>query len=542
MGSRVTLPGNRWLWTIVLLGAALRFFPIWFGLPYLRARPDEDAAVFRAIGMLGGDLNPHFFHWPSLTFYAFAALFAVASAISRALPIELTLTEPDYFLLARGLVAVAGTITIVVQFTMSRRIADTTTGLLAALFLCVAILHVRDSHFAMTDVLMTLLVLLSLALLVSATDRALQNPTNPAHARRWFAAAGLFGGLAASTKYSAAAVVASMGAAQVLMWARAARAQGAISALAPSLAFLSTFGAGFLMATPYAVLDWPTFWTDLRFTMTHLAAGHGVDLGPGWIYHPTRALPYGVGLSVFVAGIIGVAPFARYYPRHAAIVGTFALALYASLGSGRTVFFRYVMPLVPIVCLLAAVAVRHLAPWMARRVGVPPRVMVVVLGGVVAGPALASSVWLDVLLAKTDTRVLAERWLSEHLRPEDSIYDGGTTYARLDVSRLQVHQWHWDPRTRSFGDPEGRTPDWLVLHESPVSQYAGTPFELRRLAEEHYARVATFLATRRRPRSAVYDHQDAFFLPLSNFGTVIRPGPTISIYRRNPTPDHSGMN
>ena len=530
---------SRWLWTIVLLGAALRFFPIWFGLPYLRARPDEDAAVFRALGMLGGDLNPHFFHWPSLTFYAFAGLFAAASSIVRAVPVDFALREPEYFLLARGLIALAGTLTIVVLFRMARRIADVNTALLAALFLAVAILHVRDSHFAMTDVLMTLLVLLSLALLLSATDRALQCPGDRPHASRWFAAAGLLGGLAASTKYSAAAILVSMGVSQAILLARD---RAGLPALAPSRAFVVTFAIGFLMASPYAVLDWHTFWVDLQFTMTHLGAGHGVDLGKGWIYHPTTSLPYGVGWSIFVAGIAGVVPFVRHYPRHAAIVGAFALALYASLGTGRTVFFRYVMPLVPIVCLLAAIAVRHLAPWIAGKSGVPSRVIVLVLAGGVAGPALVSCVWLDVLLARQDTRVLAERWLAEHLRPEDSIYDGGTTFARLDVSRLQVHQWHWDPRTLSFGDPEGRTPDWLVLQESPLRQYAGIPWELRRLAGERYSRVATFLATRSRARSAVYDHQDAFFLPLSNFRTVIRPGPTISIYRRNSQPDHSGTN
>ena len=67
---------KRWLTSHPVLGAALRFFPIWFGLTYQYSRPDETEAVGHALGMLGGDLNPHFFHWPSLTFYLFAAAFA----------------------------------------------------------------------------------------------------------------------------------------------------------------------------------------------------------------------------------------------------------------------------------------------------------------------------------------------------------------------------------------------------------------------------------------------------------------------------------
>ena len=193
----------RWLWAIVVLGALLRFFAIWFGMPYMRARPDEETALGRAAAILGGDLNPHFFHWPSLTFYLFGTVFKAASWM-------LDMAAPDprepiasYTLIARGLVALAGTATIVVIFNIGRRVADATTGLFAALFLAVAILHVRESHFAMTDVLMTLFATGSIAILLRAVD--LSRATGPADALRWFAAAGLAGGLAASTKYSGGA-------------------------------------------------------------------------------------------------------------------------------------------------------------------------------------------------------------------------------------------------------------------------------------------------------------------------------------------------
>ena len=53
--------------------------PIWFGLPYPMARPDEEAALGHALG-IAGDLNPQFFHWPSLTFYVFAGILAPPDA------------------------------------------------------------------------------------------------------------------------------------------------------------------------------------------------------------------------------------------------------------------------------------------------------------------------------------------------------------------------------------------------------------------------------------------------------------------------------
>src|SRR5688572_4013499 len=104
----------------------------------MRARPDEETALGRAAAILSGDLNPHFFHWPSLTFYLFGTVFKAASWI-------LDMAAPDprepiasYTLIARGLVAFAGTATIVVIYNIGRRVADATTGLFAALFLAVA--------------------------------------------------------------------------------------------------------------------------------------------------------------------------------------------------------------------------------------------------------------------------------------------------------------------------------------------------------------------------------------------------------------------
>src|SRR6188474_1466712 len=66
---------------ILVLAALLRLVPIWFGLPYGKARPDEETALGHAVAILGGNPNPQFFHWPSLTLYLFAGLFQAASSL-----------------------------------------------------------------------------------------------------------------------------------------------------------------------------------------------------------------------------------------------------------------------------------------------------------------------------------------------------------------------------------------------------------------------------------------------------------------------------
>ena len=499
MRRRLALAG------VVLLGAALRVYPIWFGIPYPQARPDETTVLGHAVAVLGGDPNPHFFNWPSLTFYLLAGIFAVAQTLKGAL------TPVEYTLLARGCMAVAGTATILVLFRLARRVTDETTAVIASLLLAVAILHVRESHFAMTDTLMTLLATACLALLVEAKATA---------RTALFALAGLAGGLATSTKYSAAPLVIAIVA--------------AASGWRSVVLFSSAFAAGFVAASPYAVLDFHTFRADVAFERAHLAAGHtGANLGSGWLYHLTQSLPYGLGLPIFVASVLGVVPLWRHHRAAARPLALFAIVFFAGIGSGRTVFFRYILPLLPLACLSAAAAIRALAGWLAPRARLSPAVASAVLAVLVAAIPLASSVRMDLLLARTDTRVLAAGWLAPRLRAEDTVHDGGGDYVRLDLGRTPFHEWRYDAAAGGFAGAGQRTPDWIVLYDyaAPLRHYAAPEPALRALARKDYSLVYEVVGMRGGD-AAAFDREDAFFMPIAGFRSVERPGPNVAIYRR----------
>jgi 4-amino-4-deoxy-L-arabinose transferase-like glycosyltransferase len=528
---------RHWLVLIVAAAALLRLVPVWFGLPFLLARPDEEAATSLARHMVAtGDFNPRFFHWPSLTLYLFAGVYAVGTALVD------EITFPVFFVICRTLVALTGAATTIVLYRIGSRIGGQPLGLIAAAALAVAMLHVRDSHFAMTDVLMTFFAWLSVACVIRGVDEGDTRAALAAAADRrrmpwmWFGCAGLCAGLAISTKYNAAAVAASMLVAQASIFARARWRILAPALWLPSIIYGTAAIAAFLAGTPYAVLDWPTFSTDLAFDFEHLSQGHAVDLGRGWSYHLTTSLPFGVGLTAYAAAVPGSVFLVRTRPHHAVIVGAFALALYASLASGSTVFFRYVLPVVPALCLAAAAAVVAAATWLERaRAFAPARAYALVLV-IVLGPGLINAIWFDALLARTDTRVLAQRWLALRLQPGDSLYDAGSRYTHIALDGLRVHRWEYDPRENVFAGVAGALPDWIVISESPVAAYAAPPPAIRDLVRREYELQTSIRATRRRPRSALYDLQDAFFMPVWGFWTVERPGPTVNVYYRRRTP------
>jgi len=298
--------------------------------------------------------------------------------------------------------------------------------------------------------------------------------------------------------------------------------------------FTAAFGAGFLLTTPFAVLDWRQFAADLQYDAVHLSGGHGVDLGRGWSYHPRWSLLFGLGPALFVAAIAGTVPFWRRYRRAALPIGVFALATFVALGAGRTVFFRYILPLVPVMCLSAAIGVETLAGWIAARVPVRRGLVTAILAAIVAVPSLVTSIQIDRLLGRTDTRVLAADWLKPKLRPGDTLSDVGGVLG-LDLHDARFHHWHFDKPSATFVNAGDRLPDWLVLYDSPVTHYAAIDPRMADLAKRNYTLVLDVRGVGGATRS-VFDPQDAFFVPIYGVSGIPRPGPDVFIYRRADLP------
>src|SRR6266508_540981 len=143
MADRLNPPDrDTALLAILALAAIVRVWGIGFGLPHTLTRPDEDATVSIALRFFKGSLNPGFFDWPSFFMYAVSGAFFVYFQIGRLLgwfPDQISFVAEasqhpaPLFLIARGLSAAAGVLTVATMYATGLRLFDRTTALIGAL-------------------------------------------------------------------------------------------------------------------------------------------------------------------------------------------------------------------------------------------------------------------------------------------------------------------------------------------------------------------------------------------------------------------------
>jgi 4-amino-4-deoxy-L-arabinose transferase-like glycosyltransferase len=164
------------------------------------------------------------------------------------------------------------------------------TALLGAVLLAVMPLHVRESHYVLTDVPATFFVTLTFLLSLRAHERSTV---------RAFALAGAAAGLAAATKYNGGLALVM----PLLAWALTPAVRP--SRLAALFWVVGGMIATFLLAAPYTFLDLPTFLNQFARLSSEYRS-HTSTLEPLWqIYlkHLRNALAWPGSLLV-VAGLV----------------------------------------------------------------------------------------------------------------------------------------------------------------------------------------------------------------------------------------------
>ncbi len=400
-----------WAWAGLALvlagGLALRLWGLRQGLPYAFNADEADHFVPRAIEMFGHGLNPHYFANPPAYTYVLHYVFAIAYGGTTGVQKAIALHPADVYTLARVIAAVLGTLALWLLYATGARLCGRGAGLLAAAIEAVAFLPVFYAHLALNDV--PTLAPLTLALLGAA------GVLRRGRARDYLLA-GIGLGLACASKYTAGIVLLPLVAASAASYlqAQSNAARRVLTGLA--LAGVAALAA-FLIANPYAVLDYTAFHSELVHQSTLSAEAQGKLGAPheGGLAYYLWTLTWGLG---WVPGLAALGGALSVWWRERALGWMLVPAplLYlAFMGLQGRYFGRWLLPIFPILCLLAALFAVQAVDLLARRA---PRLRVAVtalLVGALLAQGLLYSVHAGRTLARADTRNLARTWMLAHI-------------------------------------------------------------------------------------------------------------------------------
>ena len=449
---------------VLLLALGLRLWGIRQGLPYAY-NSDEDAHfVPRAVGMLTLGWNPHYFANPpaftDLLRLIFSVWFGGRAGVDHAFA-----TNPTaVFTLGRVCAALLGTLAVWLLYIAGARLFDRGVALLAAALAAVAFLPVFYAHLALNDV--PTLAPLTLSLVGTA------GVLRKGRARDYLlAGAGL--GLGCATKYTAGIVLLALlaaaaaqylaptprasgagdGAAAVGAGGRAAAGVGGRTRVVPAgrpvLVGLVLAGAAalvaFLVADPYSALDLHAFEQGLahQSSLSGVAQGKlGAPRESGLVYY-LWTLTWGLGWVPALAALAGAVMVWWRERRIGWVLVPAPLLFLLFMGSEGRYFGRWLLPIFPILCLLAAFAALSCARALARLTQrvieqrthraepARPAELIQIKAAPRSRPALVAftalavialcaqglmySVHSGLVLSRADTRSLARAWMVAHV-------------------------------------------------------------------------------------------------------------------------------
>ncbi len=496
---------------IVLLGAGLRIWGINFGLPFTY-HVDEPTYISAALnlgaGNIGRQLNPPAL--PNLLFLEYGAYYVVervSRSISSVAEFEkiYRLNPSIFFLLGRLTTALMGILNVLIIYIVGKKASNQLVALLSALFLAVAFLHVRDSHFAVPDVMMTMLVTTSTLFCLLALQEA--------NGRSLFLAA-FFSGMAIAGKWSAWPVVIPLG---YVLLSKQYRTLGnfqigkfASSALPP----VACLAAGFFLPAFQLLLKPGSYFAyALAELQSGSSGGFGVwqiDTVPGYVFY-LKTLWYGLGTFLLTLSIIG---FLRNvwlalatHNETSVLPILFPIAYYMIMGSTRHYFARYALPLIPFLVLFAGEMIIAIKTWFELRWRKAGWILLSALVIAASAPSLLNSLRFDFLMTQTDTRTIAKKWIEENIPSGSKIaLDWPIHGPPLSAAQYDI--------TINGG---------LGLADHPIEYYRQAGFDYL-IASSYIYDIPTVYPDVNAKRKAFYSSLDHTFEPVIEFKPFSRSG------------------
>jgi hypothetical protein len=525
---------------ITLLGAVLRFQALDAGLPHPRTRPDEEPILERTARPARGEFNLDWGVYPSSYVYLCWLWGEASVRVGHRLGLlpsgdyatVLRDHRPSLYRITRALSALTGTATVPLLMVVAERNLGRGAGLVAGLLMATNFLHARDSHTFKPDVMLAFFIVVALACLVPLARRA-----TAGHGML----AGASVGAAMAVKYPGILLLAPLYLAAVMgsparAWRRLVPMPAVLGSVVAGLVFLVTSpdlvfsDEAKRLLSKMLIIVFPQLWTDwVPLDLREEAARpFGGAVGtPGWsafLYHWRFSLWYGFGaLATVLAAPALLWGFVSRRPV-AVLAATFLVVWFLVISLAPHLYARYLTPVVPVLLLLEA----GLLAAVASRFRRPALVLSIVTAAAIVQP-LASTVAFNRVAARTDTRLLATRWLAEHVASGSRVVVYGTVFWPWGAPQMPpgVQSVNVPPDARKL---EQERVQYVVTHDHELP-FSTVDREALAALQPRLQRLATFDPAVPGRTGAVFERADAYYIPFHGFRAVERPGPKIEIYR-----------
>jgi len=522
--------------------------------------------------LCGGPTTEYFYEYPSLFFYVMAAGLVGYYALGRLVGVYSGVDDfifqyandpASLYLMSRGFSAIVGVLTIYGVYKTTRRLFKSEkTGLVGALFMALCYLHVRDSHFGTMDVAMTCLIVASFHFIVKSNDEwSLKN----------YLLAGLLAGLATSTKYAGAFLVFPICFLHLFKVLEHQLPYSRIVFDRRIWGFAGAMMLGFLAGTPHFLSEYPKYIYYVTNRMA-LMDSQSPKIAIGWWYHLKFSLWHGLGWGMYVAAFGGIVLFFIRDWKRAIVFISFPLTYYLFVGKGYVVFLRYVVPIMPFMCIAAAYPVYEFYHFLKKKLDYQYVVALVgILIILILFQGSCNIFFFNNLITKKDSRELGKEWAETNMPQENSVYQftNGSDFCRLQLrptletlekkynaalregekGRLQkarIDHWkntdHEGFKNYTFKDTLNQfvyngqltnsPPDYLIIHYYPLIEFMPPPEYIQELIATKYTLIETIQTVNPKHPQNKYDQHDAFFLPFAGFREVERAGTNMLFYKK----------
>jgi Dolichyl-phosphate-mannose-protein mannosyltransferase len=441
---------------VLVLALGLRLWGVKQGLPYAYNADENAHFVTRSIGLFEHDWNPDYFVNPPLYTYAAHILLGFWFGGRQGVSNSFAADPTEVWIITRVLAGVLGTISVWLLYLAAARLLDRRVALLSCLIYAVAFLPVFYSKLALNDVP----TLFGVGLALWGAAGVLRNGR-----KRDYIVAGIGLGVACATKYTGGIVLVPLIAAGVAQFAAPGGRPTALRGLAMAAGVAAL---AFFICNPYSLLDTQAFWDGL----THQSDASGDSSGKlgltqdsGYLYY---LWSFGWGLG-WIPLILAAGGAVRLWFDERRLFWFLVLPVVLFvffMGSQERYFGRWLMPVFPFVCVLAAYAALELAALGGRLMPALRPTFIALAVVAVCAQGFVYSIHSGLVTSRADTRNLARDWMVANVPLGDRIVvepvvpdawaqdignpspytDNGNRWVKFPTSKSLI-----DPRTGKLG-------------------------------------------------------------------------------------------